>query len=420
MLRTVADAVSEAVLASLAPERPYSPAAFSTSPVPRPVAHFLEHVIAWNLEDVASELRHINTEWFDDENAEVLAARDALNEAIAEHAHIPQHRWKKQVSNAVYHSLHYLVRPAPALADFAFEGITASMPVSLVRKRISFFSPYSYLSDAADVYFEEKNLRKIDRERFLAMLRQVDRQMTGENTSDEWIALLQPLLEYVKLIPASDGGDIPLPLLILFFEEKAAPAAVQRLEQLQDPESGRETVDTRELRNVLESCAPDGQVATGQAAKEAPSVGASPDPSSEAVPLWKQFQNRPKDASGASGSSSPAESGQREESSDMRPRWQQFQSKRVERSGGNGNPDDVERQVLGKRGKRNRRMFVRRLFGGSEEAYFEALRRLARANTWPQASRIIAEDVFKKHGINIYSDEAVSFTDAVEAQHRAS
>ncbi len=42
---------------------------------------------------------------------------------------------------------------------------------------------------------------------------------------------------------------------------------------------------------------------------------------------------------------------------------------------------------------------------------------LAEAPDWSSASSIIAERVFKPHRIDIYSDVAVDFTNAVEARY---
>ena len=79
----------------------------------------------------------------------------------------------------------------------------------------------------------------------------------------------------------------------------------------------------------------------------------------------------------------------------------------------------VEEEVLGldaADGERAR--FVRELFDGSEEAYERVLRRLREAEDWQAATQIIARDVFRAHGVDIYSDPARAFTNAVEARYR--
>ena len=63
----------------------------------------------------------------------------------------------------------------------------------------------------------------------------------------------------------------------------------------------------------------------------------------------------------------------------------------------------------------NRSVYVEKLFQGDEDAYRRALERLRTIETWSEASQIIAKDVFRAHQVNIYSDAAVHFTNAVEA-----
>lgn len=74
--------------------------------------------------------------------------------------------------------------------------------------------------------------------------------------------------------------------------------------------------------------------------------------------------------------------------------------------------DDLERDVLGENAHKSRKQYVRELFRGDEAAYAAVLQRLGHSRTWSQASQIIAQDIFRKYEVDIYSDVAVSFTDA--------
>jgi hypothetical protein len=80
----------------------------------------------------------------------------------------------------------------------------------------------------------------------------------------------------------------------------------------------------------------------------------------------------------------------------------------------------LERSVLGDRAARDRDLFVRSLFNGSRDEYEAALDRLSRTQSWSEASRVIANEVFRRHQVNIYSEPAVSFTNAVESRFEAS
>ena len=77
----------------------------------------------------------------------------------------------------------------------------------------------------------------------------------------------------------------------------------------------------------------------------------------------------------------------------------------------------LERLVLGAFEPERRALFVEHLFAGSREDYEGTLRQLEAAPTWQRASSIIAQEVFRKHRVNIYSKPAVAFTNAVEARY---
>lgn len=55
--------------------------------------------------------------------------------------------------------------------------------------------------------------------------------------------------------------------------------------------------------------------------------------------------------------------------------------------------------------------FVENIFGGSERAYDEAMEKIASKKSWRDASRFIEKEVFKRNMIDMYSEEAVDFTD---------
>jgi len=74
--------------------------------------------------------------------------------------------------------------------------------------------------------------------------------------------------------------------------------------------------------------------------------------------------------------------------------------------------------VLGEPGLRNRELFITHLFNGDRSAYLRVLRLLRDTPTWAEASQLIAREVFRRYQVNIYSEPAVAFTDAVERRYR--
>ncbi|MFO8232427.1 MAG: hypothetical protein R6U20_07155 [Longimonas sp.] len=136
----------------------------------------------------------------------------------------------------------------------------------------------------------------------------------------------------------------------------------------------------------------------------------------EATPLWKQF-HASKNTSKAP-ESAPSEGGTA--------RWQQFksggsnQSANASPSGSPGTDrvQSLEAAVFGQPDAERRSLFLRQLFNNSSEHYAEVLGKLQQAASWNEASQIIAQDVFRRNKINIYSDAAVNFTNAVERNYR--
>ncbi len=79
----------------------------------------------------------------------------------------------------------------------------------------------------------------------------------------------------------------------------------------------------------------------------------------------------------------------------------------------------LEREVLGTSNPPHRAVYIRQLFNGDEAAYRHVLGRLHSAESWGEASQILASDVFRAYKVNIYSDAAVHFTNAIESRFRA-
>ncbi len=80
--------------------------------------------------------------------------------------------------------------------------------------------------------------------------------------------------------------------------------------------------------------------------------------------------------------------------------------------------EQLEHDVLGSFGAGNREMFVEHLFAGSNDEYERLLTLLRGLDSWDDASQVIAEEVFKRYQVNIYSPAAITFTEHVEEQFR--
>lgn len=170
----------------------------------------------------------------------------------------------------------------------------------------------------------------------------------------------------------------------------------------------------------------------------------------EDVPLWKQFQQGRTEPPSAATDGGAADSGR--PNAEQEPLWARFRHERDERlsdavtnegssaasgqdasragstapSGGSASSSApggrnlamLEQTVLGVSNPPHRAVYVRQLFDGDQTAYRRVLQRLSAVESWGEASQVIASDIFRAHKVNIYSDAAVHFTNAVESRFR--
>jgi hypothetical protein len=156
------------------------------------------------------------------------------------------------------------------------------------------------------------------------------------------------------------------------------------------------------------------------ASSEAPQSGAAPDgPSSvpspapsEPEPLWKRFAE--------SGRSTEPPVPPRTSAPNPTP----SPSPPSAPPAAAGDPADrpseplarLETRLLGASATERRDWYVGQLCSGSEPEYRRILEQLDAAPSWTEATQIIAREIFRKNQVNIYSDAAIAFTDAVEAR----
>jgi len=149
------------------------------------------------------------------------------------------------------------------------------------------------------------------------------------------------------------------------------------------------------------------------------SVPVSRPADAEAAPLWAQFSSDKPPTPSASSTPAAATSA----SADTRsafpdpPFWPDSSQAPAPRT--DASLETIELAVLGASDADRRAWYTAELFSGNADDYEATLRQLDAAQTWTEATDIIARDVFRKHSVNIYSDPAVTFTDAVEATMEA-
>ena len=136
-----------------------------------------------------------------------------------------------------------------------------------------------------------------------------------------------------------------------------------------------------------------------------------PEAGRDAAPLWKRFFGRPDERPSAPPLPTRAEP--------TSPESARPELARPERPARASSLEELERRVLGASTSGQRTRFVKHLFAGDAGKYATVLHTLDDVDTWTEASQVIARDVFRPFRVNIYSEHAVAFTDAVEARFRA-
>jgi hypothetical protein len=119
------------------------------------------------------------------------------------------------------------------------------------------------------------------------------------------------------------------------------------------------------------------------------------------LPLWKQFARE-----GQTTSDMLQRPSQKQGSE---PLWKTYRPAPERES--------IESAILGDAAAQRDR-FVRDIFGGDEGHYIETLSRLSNAPDWQTASSVLSNEVFRRHQVDIYSETAVAFTNAVERRVR--
>lgn len=441
----------------------YSRAQIESSEIPNGVKHFLLSALQRRSELEASQLLNVRSEWFD--------ADDDMYQKVLQHAvltlgsaaRFPVSEWQRAVHQAVEHVLDYLVTPTSLLVKFIFGTDSDSCSATDVQRKTGYFVDYTYITRAVDAYISKKKNQRIFKTDFASALIHIDRQLTNSYSPEEWVRLLGPLAGLIQL----PNPGIPVPLVLQFFQEKGQENYCKVIHRAAVAKQA-ELVSMRSLQSLLESAnepepeaapaappppvpkAPVAPAATPvpaipatppapaspatpatpiapaipatPAASATPPAPASPAAPEAPMPLWKKFQKNVGDS--ASNPVAPPSSGE-PIAAQPEPLWKTFKKNRNEPSFvaptqelplADTPQPDFTAIVLGKAASR-KDLFLRELFKGDAEAFETTLQALAAAPDWTVASEIIAQRVFRPFKVDIYSNSAVDFTNAVESRY---
>lgn len=482
MPRSLADPLYERLLDAFPANRAYTRADWENDSMPDPIAHFLGQLLRHYSRREARRLRRARSKWIDYDHPKMERAVRTFFNAVETHTQVPADEWEDTLHQATRHTTAHLVRPVHVLTDFVYAEQQKALRLPEIMWRMNFFGPYAYLREAIHAFAKKRNLDTLTPDRFERFLYRIDERITADYDADRWLRLLDPLFatarratgrervsttllraffgekgqraieQRLQTYAEADHTDVaPRTLHRLIEEALAAPPPPEPSSTNEHPPSPHPeapTADASPPTGTGASEAASDEEIWGVAGAARPEGGNKPPPSEERdqddAPLWQRFQQG---QSGPVTTSESADASNNREEGHQEPLWARFRHQRDERlsdaiageqsgpsspsnpSSSNAAPrststransglEAVEQAALGVSNPPHRAVYVRQLFGGDETNYRQVLRRLADADSWGEASQIIASDIFRAHKVNIYSDAAVHFTNAVENRFR--
>ena len=449
MSESLEQRVEAAIFASLPGTEPVSRATLSKAAMPSGVRHFLLQTLDRRVLLEANRLTESLPGWIDSTHPEVHRLGDDLADRLCGAGQFPADEWRNAVPQAVSVLMAYLQQPASAMASFAFSTDTSSLPVSDLLRRTGYFIEYPYMAKAVEAWLAQRAAPQIDRTAFETAMHRLDSRLTADYSVEAWTALLQPLIDMVRFAGIQPDG-LPVAMAIRFFEAKgrsgiaaAIHAAATRYNARMVTMASLQDIIGQALDptdNPLTEPPADRPTESGSDGDETPSyAGQPPQAGSDSMPLWKRFQQRVDSSTPSDNENRPL--GHSDPS--IQPLWKSFGQQQPGQSRGSqvpsGKPTDVQggrgatkkpqavsldrippldlQQVVLGAGIRFRDRYIRDLFEGDEAAFNAVIEDLSSAADWTAASAIIAEHIFRPYQIDIYSDVAVDFTNAVEARY---
>lgn len=467
MITTIAQALFDRLIDAFPPDHTYGRSDIRRDPMPEALADYLEQVLHMKLRDALPE-SNLQDSWVDLQAAEVQEAHTRFMEVMKRHQAFPAFVWPDFLKNACQQTLYLVIQPTASLIDSVFDPLGTPVRAGTMRDRMGLYPAKIPYREALETWLDEQGDEPVGRDRFEEFLYQADRQLVSDSSPEDWFRLFDPL---VNVLATAGYGEVPAEFVKAFLQEKGAEKVLHRLEQQFGSE---ESIPFDKLEVLF---APHAAKSDKSVRKAANAPARPAERRQEAQPLWKRFAQSGDDVSSTGespASSSPVDS----VDTSAEPRWKQFRTgsptaateevlenaAATERTPAeNGAPAEIEtatqpepsvpiftleqshsvlpenesvvsdtsadageaptaltrleHTVLGERGARNRDLFVRCLFQGKEQAYEAVLERLEDARDWSEASQTIANEVFLKHHVNIYSPPAVTFTEAVEARY---
>ena len=448
MSESIEQRVATAIFACLPGNEPVSRTALSSADIPQGIQHFLLQTLDRRVFLEVNRLTERMPQWLDATHPAASSLGESFADLLYPAGQFPVEEWKKAVPQAVQAVSAYLQQPTAALVSFAFPAEAPTVPAVDLVRRSGYFKGYPYMATAVEAWLQQRASRHVDRTAFESAMHELDCRLTTDYGTEAWMTLLQPLTAMVRFAGVQPDG-LPVPMALRFFEGKRRTGIAASIRAAAKAHNAG-MITLASLRDLIENGPAQGTgndslspVNTAPPQHEQPQgPGSSGEPRRASdgppMPLWKRFQQRLEgDASDQSADTAASPSAYHPQ-----PLWKSFghqggTERRTDDgaqpivddtgpTGGSGNtgnrtnasllPQDLPAVVLGA-AVQYRDRFVRDLFDGNEDAFHETMIYLSAAPDWTVASAIIADRIFRPYRIDIYSDVAVDFTNAVEARY---
>ena len=397
------------------PDQPFISTEFlSGSTIPADVGHFLTQALIRRATLEAGDLMSQKSLWIDFESAVVGPALERFLSSLSQAARYPKDEFGKSLERAVKFCTEYLTTPVTALVRFAVVADPLKNSPVDVRRRAGYFLFYPSVLAAFDHFLNGLNNETVSREAATTFLR--EQVETGAEALDAagWIRIFESVFSiYSFTYPGTN--EYPSDPFIQILDEYGSSGLAAGL-KTEFRDAGDHLTREQITASVNQFFQP------SELDQAAPMSEASSEPE-DGLPLWKQF-TQVKSNSGTSPSSAEEAPPQTE------PLWKSYQKgvdesdeiptspKPVSTANVVSEPEFADTEfVLGDAGT-HRERFIAELFDGNSQLFDTTLSKISSAESWEDASRVLSTDVFRKFRVDIYSDTAVLFTNAIEQQIR--
>ncbi len=431
MFDLIVEALVRELLQACPPDRDYRLADIKGDALPEPVARYAADLMRAEARHELDSKRPEPFRWTEPDE-ETWSLYDRFAMASVTYAIARADVWEGLLRDAARRTVQHALRPRTGLVETVFgKDGDEEMEQDEVVERIGGYHVGLPFRAAVVRAVKKMAAPRLDRQTFASTVNRVHDALTLDYSRPDWQKDLETL---AALLAYSGMESLPIEAAAILADELGCGEAGRELRAAEV-----ESVSLDDLTDLI--AGPEPEPVEEEVIDEEPAVTEEATQKEPAtIPLWQRFQRnlnepisttaRPASTRTTQPAIHPSSSeteelelahhvheDDQESEESQRPLWQKYRSSRTPAEG-ETQASDVEVFILGREGARIRDAFVEELFGGDQDSYLSVLDQLRRSKNWPEASRVIAENVFKRFQVNIYSDEAVAFTNAVEARFR--